>query len=68
MFARFQQVRQTAARAKPGRPLCGAARVGALGSLGMAEPINVWDYERLAAEKLDENALAYFAGGAAVAP
>src|SRR2546429_3436732 len=30
----------------------------------MAEPINVWDYERLAAEKLDDNALAYFAGGA----
>jgi isopentenyl diphosphate isomerase/L-lactate dehydrogenase-like FMN-dependent dehydrogenase len=27
-------------------------------------PINVWDYERLAAERLDENALAYFAGGA----
>jgi len=27
-------------------------------------PINVWDYERLAEEKLDGNALAYFAGGA----
>jgi 4-hydroxymandelate oxidase len=27
-------------------------------------PVNVWDYERLAAEKLDANALAYFAGGA----
>jgi isopentenyl diphosphate isomerase/L-lactate dehydrogenase-like FMN-dependent dehydrogenase len=27
-------------------------------------PINVWDYERLAEEKLDPNALAYFAGGA----
>lgn len=27
-------------------------------------PINVWDYERLAEEKLDANALAYFAGGA----
>src|SRR5712691_7647844 len=35
-----------------------------LGSLGMTEPINVWDYERLATEKLDDNALAYFAGGA----
>ena len=30
----------------------------------MAEPLNVWDYERLAEEKLDANALAYFAGGA----
>ncbi|HZC29808.1 MAG TPA: alpha-hydroxy acid oxidase [Gaiellaceae bacterium] len=30
----------------------------------MATPINVWDYERLAEEKLDANALAYFAGGA----
>jgi 4-hydroxymandelate oxidase len=27
-------------------------------------PVNVWDYERLAEEKLDANALAYFAGGA----
>jgi isopentenyl diphosphate isomerase/L-lactate dehydrogenase-like FMN-dependent dehydrogenase len=30
----------------------------------VAAPINVWDYERLAEEKLDANALAYFAGGA----
>jgi isopentenyl diphosphate isomerase/L-lactate dehydrogenase-like FMN-dependent dehydrogenase len=30
----------------------------------VASPINVWDYERLAEEKLDPNALAYFAGGA----
>jgi isopentenyl diphosphate isomerase/L-lactate dehydrogenase-like FMN-dependent dehydrogenase len=30
----------------------------------VATPINVWDYERLAAEKLDANAHAYFAGGA----
>ena len=28
------------------------------------DPINVWDYERLAEEKLDANAHAYFAGGA----
>ncbi|MFL6011947.1 MAG: alpha-hydroxy acid oxidase [Gaiellaceae bacterium] len=28
------------------------------------EPVNVWDYERLAEEKLDANAHAYFAGGA----
>jgi isopentenyl diphosphate isomerase/L-lactate dehydrogenase-like FMN-dependent dehydrogenase len=28
------------------------------------EPVNVWDYERLAEEKLDANALAYFVGGA----
>jgi len=28
------------------------------------EPINVWDYERLAEERLDANAHAYFAGGA----
>jgi isopentenyl diphosphate isomerase/L-lactate dehydrogenase-like FMN-dependent dehydrogenase len=30
----------------------------------VAEPVNVWDYERLAEERLDANALAYFAGGA----
>ena len=30
----------------------------------MDQPINVWDYERLAEAKLDANALAYFAGGA----
>ena len=30
----------------------------------MAAPVNVWDYERLAEERLDANALAYFAGGA----
>jgi isopentenyl diphosphate isomerase/L-lactate dehydrogenase-like FMN-dependent dehydrogenase len=28
------------------------------------EPVNVWDYERLAEEELDANAHAYFAGGA----
>jgi isopentenyl diphosphate isomerase/L-lactate dehydrogenase-like FMN-dependent dehydrogenase len=27
------------------------------------DPVNVWDYERLAEEKLDANAHAYFAGG-----
>jgi 4-hydroxymandelate oxidase len=26
-------------------------------------PVNIWDYERLAEDKLDENAHAYFAGG-----
>jgi isopentenyl diphosphate isomerase/L-lactate dehydrogenase-like FMN-dependent dehydrogenase len=30
----------------------------------VAGPVNVWDYERLAEERLDANALAYFAGGA----
>jgi isopentenyl diphosphate isomerase/L-lactate dehydrogenase-like FMN-dependent dehydrogenase len=30
----------------------------------VAAPINVWDYERLAEERLDANAHAYFAGGA----
>ena len=30
----------------------------------MSKPVNVWDYERLAEERLDANALAYFAGGA----
>jgi isopentenyl diphosphate isomerase/L-lactate dehydrogenase-like FMN-dependent dehydrogenase len=30
----------------------------------MAGPVNVWDYERLAEERLDANAHAYFAGGA----
>jgi isopentenyl diphosphate isomerase/L-lactate dehydrogenase-like FMN-dependent dehydrogenase len=28
------------------------------------EPLNVWEYERLAAEQLDEGAYGYFAGGA----
>jgi isopentenyl diphosphate isomerase/L-lactate dehydrogenase-like FMN-dependent dehydrogenase len=28
------------------------------------QPVNVWDYERLAEEKLDANAHAYYAGGA----
>jgi 4-hydroxymandelate oxidase len=28
------------------------------------QPVNIWEYERLAEEKLDANALAYFAGGA----
>ena len=28
------------------------------------EPLNVWDYERLAAERLDAGAYGYFAGGA----
>jgi isopentenyl diphosphate isomerase/L-lactate dehydrogenase-like FMN-dependent dehydrogenase len=28
------------------------------------KPLNIWDYERLAEERLDANALAYFAGGA----
>jgi len=28
------------------------------------EPVNIWDYERLAEDKLDANAHAYFAGGA----
>jgi isopentenyl diphosphate isomerase/L-lactate dehydrogenase-like FMN-dependent dehydrogenase len=28
------------------------------------EPINIWEYERLAEEKLDANAHAYYAGGA----
>src|SRR5436190_6744780 len=28
------------------------------------EPVNVWEYERLAEDKLDANAAAYFAGGA----
>jgi len=30
----------------------------------VADPVNVWDYEQLAEEKLDANAHAYFAGGA----
>jgi isopentenyl diphosphate isomerase/L-lactate dehydrogenase-like FMN-dependent dehydrogenase len=33
-------------------------------SLGAMEPVNVWDYERLAEDELDANAHAYFAGGA----
>jgi 4-hydroxymandelate oxidase len=30
----------------------------------VSEPVNIWDYERLAEEKLDANAHAYFTGGA----
>ena len=30
----------------------------------MAAPVNVWDYERIAEERLDANAFAYFVGGA----
>jgi 4-hydroxymandelate oxidase len=30
----------------------------------VSRPVNVWDYERLAEERLDANAQAYFAGGA----
>jgi isopentenyl diphosphate isomerase/L-lactate dehydrogenase-like FMN-dependent dehydrogenase len=30
----------------------------------VTDPVNVWDYERIAAGKLDPNAHAYFAGGA----
>jgi isopentenyl diphosphate isomerase/L-lactate dehydrogenase-like FMN-dependent dehydrogenase len=33
-------------------------------SAPIPEPLNVWDYERLAAERLDEATYAYFAGGA----
>jgi isopentenyl diphosphate isomerase/L-lactate dehydrogenase-like FMN-dependent dehydrogenase len=33
-------------------------------SLARVRAVNVWDYERLAEEKLDANAHAYFAGGA----
>jgi isopentenyl diphosphate isomerase/L-lactate dehydrogenase-like FMN-dependent dehydrogenase len=32
--------------------------------LGAMEPVNIWDYERLAEDKLDANPHAYFAGGA----
>jgi 4-hydroxymandelate oxidase len=31
---------------------------------GAVKPVNVWDYERLAEEKLDANAAAYYFGGA----
>ena len=30
----------------------------------MTAPVNVWDYERIAEERLDANAFAYFVGGA----
>src|SRR5947209_4187097 len=45
------------------RPEAGFSFEGAI-SVGGVAPINVRDYERLAEEKLDANALAYFAGGA----
>src|SRR2546428_9860913 len=50
------------------KPVCGTRRrVSFLPAVRVAPvvaPINVWDYEQLAEEKLDGNALAYFAGGA----
>jgi isopentenyl diphosphate isomerase/L-lactate dehydrogenase-like FMN-dependent dehydrogenase len=33
-------------------------------SVAISEPVNVWDYERLAAEQLEGGPLGYFAGGA----
>src|SRR3989442_8578496 len=49
---------QDSGRTAPGRSchVTGYARL-------MDGPVNIWDYERLAEEKLDANALAYFAGG-----
>jgi isopentenyl diphosphate isomerase/L-lactate dehydrogenase-like FMN-dependent dehydrogenase len=38
--------------------------LGAMTSPLRPEPLNVWDYELLAAERLDEGAYGYFAGGA----
>jgi isopentenyl diphosphate isomerase/L-lactate dehydrogenase-like FMN-dependent dehydrogenase len=32
--------------------------------MGGMQPVNIWDYERLAEEKLDANAAAYYFGGA----
>jgi isopentenyl diphosphate isomerase/L-lactate dehydrogenase-like FMN-dependent dehydrogenase len=32
--------------------------------MGGIDPVNIWDYERLAEEKLDANAAAYYFGGA----
>src|SRR3954462_3338872 len=34
------------------------------GRLAAMEPVNIWDYEQLAEEKLDANAAAYYFGGA----
>src|SRR4051794_1552807 len=48
------------ARLRP--PLRRASRF--LGPNRVSRPVNVRDYEALAAERLDANALAYFAGGA----
>ena len=49
-------------------PVCGLNCGGLrpfLGAFALSgRPVNVRDYEALAAERLDENALAYFAGGA----
>src|SRR3954454_17008532 len=49
------------------KPVCGYPRRGSffsgVGSLAM-DPGNLWDYERLAEEKLDANAAAYYFGGA----
>jgi isopentenyl diphosphate isomerase/L-lactate dehydrogenase-like FMN-dependent dehydrogenase len=51
------------------KPVCGYPRRVSLLRAGVTlggvtAPVNVWDYERLAEEKLDANAHAYFAGGA----
>src|SRR3954469_5497710 len=49
------------------KPVCGYPRrvssFSGVGSLAM-DPVNIWDYERLAEEKLDANAAAYYFGGA----
>src|SRR6266508_6166769 len=43
--------------------LDGSSRTAAGYARGVATPVNVWDYEQLAEEKLDANAHAYFVGG-----
>jgi isopentenyl diphosphate isomerase/L-lactate dehydrogenase-like FMN-dependent dehydrogenase len=49
---------------KPAAAIRGGFRfVGTRYARPVTAPINVWDYERLAEEKLDANAHAYFAGG-----
>jgi isopentenyl diphosphate isomerase/L-lactate dehydrogenase-like FMN-dependent dehydrogenase len=59
-------------RARPGPNLIGQRRRRSLAlrhetdplRVRALEPINIWDYERLAEEKLDPNAAAYYFGGA----
>src|SRR3954452_22095472 len=49
------------------KPVCGYPRrvssFSGVGSLAM-DPVNIWDYERLAEEKLDANAAGFYFGGA----
>src|SRR5579872_1366116 len=58
------QAEGNACRSRPWVRTTRAPRRGGMNMLLPVEPINVSDYERLAAERLASAELAYFAGGA----